>query len=98
MIKTQFSQLDELKLLNFKHSGNETKININVNDKPEVIFILANHNPRSTKLRSILGDPKIIAYGEQNQLFDLRFFVSKFSGYGLHSDCMLTLAQFQELL
>ncbi len=98
MIESQFNQFDELKLLNFKHSSNGTKVKININDKPEVIFILANHNPRSTKLKSILNDPKIIAYCEQNQRFELRFFVSSFSGYGLHSKCMLTLAQFRELL
>ncbi len=97
-IELQFNQLDELKLLNFNHSSNGTKGKININDKPEVIFILANHNPRSTKLRSILDDPKVIKYGIENQCFDLRFFVSSFSGYGLHSDCMLTLVQFRELL
>jgi hypothetical protein len=96
-IELQFNQLDELKLLNFNHSSNGTKIKLDVNDRPEVIFILANHNPRSTKLRSILDDPKVIKYGMENQHFDLRFFVSSFSGYGLHSDCMLTLAQFREL-
>jgi hypothetical protein len=94
----QFNQLDELGLLKFNHSRNRTKLKLDSNKNPEVIFILANHNPRSTKLRSILSDPKITAYGEKNQLFDLRFFVSSFSGYGLHSDCMLTLAQFREVL
>lgn len=94
----QFNQLDELKLLKFNRSHNETKIKLDINKKPEVIFILANHNPRSTKLGSILDDPQVIAYGGQNQHFDLRFFVSSFSGYGLHSDCMLTLDQFKKLL
>lgn len=97
-IELQFNQLDKLKLLNFNHSSNATKVKLDVKDKPEVIFILANHNPRSTKLRSILDDRKVIKYGTDNQNFDLRFFVSSFSGYGLHSDCMLSLAQFRELL
>ena len=97
-IELQFNQLDELKLLNFNHSSNGAKVKINVNDKPEVIFILANHNPRSTRLRSILDDPKVIKYGMENQHFDLRFFVSSFSGYGLHSGNMLTLDQFRQLL
>lgn len=97
-IELQFNQLDELKLLNFNHSSNGTKVKLDFNDKPEVVFILANHNPRSTKLRSILDDPKIIKYEVEHQHFDLRFFVSSFSGYGLNSDCMLSLSRFRELL
>lgn len=96
-IELQFNQLDNLGLLNFNHSSNGTRVKLSAKDKPEVIFILANHNPRSTKLSSILDDPGVIAY-EQTQRFDLRFFVSSFSGYGLHSDCMLTLTQFRKLL
>lgn len=96
-MKMQFNQLDGLGLMTFNRVENWTKIKLDANEKPEVIFILANHNPRSTKLRSILDNPEIIAYG-QSQQFDLRFFVSSFAGYGLHSDCMLTLTEFQELL
>jgi hypothetical protein len=95
-IELQFNQLDELGLLSFNHSSNGTKVKL-AKDKPEVIFILANHNPRSTKLSSILNDPEVVAY-EQAQHFDLRFFVSSFAGYGLQSDCMLTLTQFRKLL
>ena len=95
-MESQFNQLDELGLLNFHRSVN-AKVKLNSKDKPEVIIILANHNPRSTKLSSILNDPEVIAYGESPR-FDLKFFVSSFSGYGLHSDCMLTLAQFKKYL
>jgi hypothetical protein len=97
MTESQFTQIDELGLLRFKHSKNGTKVKLAVTDKPEVIFILANHNPRSAKLVSILDDPEIAAYRE-SQRFDLRFFVSSFSGYGLHAGCMFTLAQFQKFL
>jgi hypothetical protein len=96
-IEAQFNQLDELGLLNFNRSSHGTKVKLVAADKPEVIFILANHNPRSTKLCSLLDSPEIVAYG-QTQRFDLRFFVSSFAGYGLHSDCMLTLTQFRKLL
>ena len=96
-IELQFNQLDNLGLLSFNHSSNGTRVKLSAKDKPEVIFILANHNPRSTKLSSILDDPEVITYA-QTQRFDLRFFVSSFSGYGLHSDCMLTLTQFRKLL
>jgi hypothetical protein len=96
-MESQFNQLDELDLLNFNRSSNGTKVKLVGTEKPEVIFILANHNPRSTKLRSILEEPEVVAY-EQNQGFDLRFFVSSFAGYGLHADCMFTPTQFRELL
>jgi hypothetical protein len=93
----QFNQLDELGMLNFKQCRNGTRVKLVANDKPEVIFVLANHNPRSTKLTSILDKPEVVAYG-QTQRFDLRFLVSCFAGYGLHSDCMLTLPQFRKKL
>jgi hypothetical protein len=96
-MESQFNQLDELGLMKFKHSKKGVKVELSADEKPEVIFVLANHNPRSTKLSSILNDPKVTAY-EQSQRFDLRFFVSSFAGYGLHSGCMLTLTQFQRLL
>jgi hypothetical protein len=43
----------------FIRVGKRTKIKLDVNMKPEVIFVLANHNPRSSKLRTILNDPEI---------------------------------------
>lgn len=97
IIELQFNQLDQLGLLRFNHSSNGTKVKLSAADKPEVIFILANHNPRSKKISSILDDPRFIEYGKDQQ-FNLRFFVSSFAGYGLHSDCMLTLSQFRKLL
>lgn len=97
MIESQFNQLAELGLLSFNRCSGGTKVKLDANDKPEVVFILANHNPRSTKLSLILDDPQVVKYG-QDKRFDLRFFVSTFAGYGLHSDCMLTLTQFQKLL
>lgn len=96
-MESQFNQLDILGLLSFKRCSNGTKVKLSAIDKPEVIFILADHNPRSTKLWSLINSPEIIAY-EQSQLFNLRFFVSSFAGYGLHADCMVDLTQFRGLL
>lgn len=96
-MESQFNQLDELGLLKFNKSTSIAKVKLNVDDPPEVIFILANHNPRSTKLKEILRDPKIEKYA-QSQLFDLKFFVASFAGYGLHARCMLSLAEFRKLL
>ncbi|MDG6221873.1 MAG: hypothetical protein QCH99_01260 [Candidatus Bathyarchaeota archaeon] len=95
-MESQFNQLDELELLKFNKGRSNAKVKLNVNDKPEVIFILANHNPRSSKLKKILFDPEIKKY-EQSELFDLKFYVACFAGYGLHANCMFTLAQILQL-
>jgi len=96
-MEMQFNQLDELGLMNFNRVANWTKIKLNTSDKPEVIFVLANHNPRSSRLSTILNDPEIEAY-DHSPNFDLRFYAASFAGYALHADCMVTLAQFRELL
>jgi hypothetical protein len=97
MIAAQFSQLDELDLLRFNRSVNGTKIVLDAAGIPEVVFLLANHNPRSSKLERILKTPEMDKYA-QSRLFDLRFFVASFAGYGMHSDCMLTLQEFRTLI
>lgn len=97
VIEHQFEQLDQLGLLKFNKGKNFAKILLDPNDKPEVIFILANHNPRATELKSILNSPEIVAYDE-SMSFDLRFFVSRFAGYGLHTKCLLDLDGFRKLL
>ena len=96
-MERQFNQLDDLGLLYFNRVANWTKIKLDTSEKPEVIFILANHNPRSTKLDTILNDPKIDTY-DQLPNFNLRFYVASFAGYALHADCMLSLSQFRGLL
>jgi hypothetical protein len=96
-MESQFNQLDQLGLLNFNKGTSKAVVRLNPDDRPEVIFMLANHTPRSTKLKTILSDPEIDKYGQSGK-FDLRFFVARFAGYGLHAKCMLTLAEFLELL
>jgi hypothetical protein len=95
-MESQFNQLDELGLLKFTKCTSNAKVKLNVDEKPEVIFILANHNPRSTKLKTILSDPEIDKYAK-SQLFDLKFYVASFAGYGLHAKCMLPLVEFLKL-
>lgn len=97
VMESQFNQLDDLGLLQFNKGTSNAKVKLNPDDRPEVIFILANHNPRSTKLKTILSDPQIDEYARANK-FDLKFFVSSFAGYGLHTDCMLSLDEFRKLL
>ena len=97
MMESQFNQLDQLELLNFNKGTSEAKIKLDPEDKPEVIFILANHNPRSSKLKDIVNDPEMKKF-EFSTLFDLRFFVASFSGYGMHVRNMLSLSEFRKLL
>jgi hypothetical protein len=97
MMEMQFNQLDELGLMNFNRVANWTKMKLDASLKPEVIFVLASHNPRNSKLNTILSDPEIEAY-DHSPKFDLRFYVTGFAGYALHADCMATLAEFRELL
>lgn len=96
-MEMQFNQLDQLGLMTFNRVANWANIKLATNVKPEVIFILANHNPRSSKLHSILSNPEIEAYDHSSN-FDLRFYVASFAGYALHADCMVTLEQLRELL
>ncbi len=93
---SQFNQLDQLGLLNFNKGTTKAEVKLDLSDRPEVIFVLANHNPRSTKLKTILNDPEIRKYGK-SELFDLRFYVASFAGYGLHSKNMHTLEDFGHL-
>jgi hypothetical protein len=93
----QFEQLYELGLIKFNRSINSGQMILDINSKPEVIFLLANHNPRSTNLNNILKSSDIVAY-QHSELFDLRFFVSSFSGYTMHSQNMKILNEFLELL
>lgn len=97
VIENQFNQLEQLGLLKFNKGQKYTKVSIDPNKKPEVIFILANHNPRATGLKTILSSPEIKAYSDA-QHFDLRFFVASFAGYGLHDICMLRLSEFNKRL
>jgi hypothetical protein len=96
-MEVQFNQLDKLGMLNFKRSINGTGVKLEIKTKPEVIFILANHNPRSTKLARIINGTDIEKYAG-SQKYDLRFYVAGFAGYGLHEKCMLSLDQFRTLL
>jgi hypothetical protein len=65
-------------LLNLNKGKSKAKVKIDADDVPEVIFILANRNPRSSKLKKILCDPEIEKY-ENSKLFKL-IFVASFAG------------------
>ncbi len=100
-MQTQFNQLDQLKLLHFKHARN-LKIVLYDEEKPEeikkpeIIFILANHNPRSPQLWKILTKSELDKYAHSD-LFDLKFYVNTFAGYGFHSSCMYSLTEIRKM-
>jgi hypothetical protein len=97
-MSAQFNQLAKLDMINFNRSNNVTNIELSADgNKPEVIFLLANHNPRSSKLEAILNDQNLDQYAH-SPYFDLRFFVASFAGYGIHSDCLLNLDKFRQLI
>ncbi|MCB2215705.1 MAG: hypothetical protein KQH59_06535 [Desulfobulbaceae bacterium] len=93
----QFNQLDQLGLLKFNKGKSNAKVSLDVNDKPELIFILANHNPRSKKLKRVLDDPQIELF-DKSKNFDLRFYTASYAGYGLHKESMVTLNQFRQMM
>ena len=96
-MQSQFEQLYMLDLLHVNRIEGHTGIQFDPECKPEVIFILAAHNPRSGKLRKILCSPELDDYAA-SPLFDLRFFDASFAGYALHTDCMDDLETFRAKL
>jgi hypothetical protein len=99
LIAAQFNQLVDLELVKFNPNAtlrqavaNGDRATFSTSGNPEVVLLLANHNPRSKKLLNIL---KTI---DEPTEFDLRFFNASFAGYGMHEACMLRLDQFIELL
>ena len=90
-IEEMFEQMRDLELIDFSKSGNKNKVTINKNAKPQVIILLANTNPRGTKLKNEIEKLK------DYKNFDLKFAQSSLMGYGLYSNCMLSLEQLKEL-
>lgn len=89
--KLQLIQLLELGLI--KGNMDIPKIDeIKITPKPEVIFVFTNHNPRSNKLFSELVKIK------ESERYDLRFFISSFSGYTMHSKNMVARKEIINLL
>ena len=95
-LENQFDQLNHLDLIKFNKPKNYQRMKIGVS-KPEVILTLANYNPRSQRLFNLLSEPDLETF-DKSPLFDLRFFVASFSGYGLHSQCMFSLEDFLQII
>jgi hypothetical protein len=86
----QFEQLTQLGFIRYNRSTQVDRFKIS--QKPEVVFLLANHNPRSKVLLRVLEQI------EESPDFDLRFFVASFAGYSMYDACMLRLNEFRDLV
>jgi hypothetical protein len=95
-LEDQINQLDYLGLLNFNRATTVKRLEIDPKATPELIFMLANYNPASTKLFKFLAAMEESTADENG--YDLLFFVSSFAGYGMHRACMLGLGEFKALV
>jgi hypothetical protein len=95
-LEDQINQLDYLGLLNFNRAKTVKRLQIDPKATPELVFMLANHNPASTKLSKLLAAMEAPAADENG--YDLLFFVSSFAGYGMHRACMLGLGEFKAIV
>jgi len=95
-MKNQFDQLNQLDLIKFKKFKNYKAMKISTK-KPEVILMLANYNPRSGQLIKVLNDPELQAYSK-SPIFELKFFIASFSGYGMQTKCMFSLEEFLKVI
>lgn len=87
MAAGQINQLNELGLiLHTKKEGRNFAVG---QDRFEVIFLFANHNPRSPILLSELESPEFSSIAVETSKFcDIRFFIASSAGYGMHEACM----------
>jgi len=97
MIDSQFHQLMELNLIETGLSERTPDTQINAASKPEFVILIANHNPRSDKLLSILREPEFKKHAD-SELFDLKFVSGNGGGYALYEKYMLSYAQFVQHL
>ena len=67
-------------------------------EKPEFIFLMANHKPASNSLDTELNKlEKESFYTEFRKLADLKLATASFFGYGLFNDCIYTHDEFKEV-
>jgi hypothetical protein len=86
---TQFRQLRCLDLIQFGEKGNPHQINKLTDDKLEIIFLLANYVPHSTRLETDLSSIKVSL-----SKAEVKFATASFMGYGLYESHILTFKDF----
>lgn len=92
-VAMQFHQLSRLGLIRFNRSDSVTSF-ATVEDRVQVVFVLAGYNPRSTRLKAILDTFRAIVADPAhacNVTVDVRIFHASFCGYAMHEETMLTL-------
>jgi hypothetical protein len=87
-METVFRQMRDLDLIRFGSGGNRNEVRFKPEEAPELIFLLANHNPRSPKLKEVLRDIQAAGYATT---MPVRFYVAGFAGYGIHVTNLVTL-------
>ena len=93
----QANQLNQLGLLLHK-KGDEREFVVN-ESFVEVIFLFANHNPRTSTLRDELHSvTPVLKSAEAEKLFTPRFFIASSAGYAMHDACMVDIDEYQNFL
>lgn len=87
-VLTVFKQKRELKLIEFGSEGNSNPVE-HLDNSIEVILMLANHDPESTKLKSLDEISEVKG-------LDIRVAVANFLGYGLYKESVYDLSAFKE--
>lgn len=95
-LEEQVNQLADLGLLQFTRSSSVQRLTVDKHAKKELIFLLANYNPASTKVFGFLDTLQELPEDDKGR-YDLLFFAASFAGYGLHRACMLDLASFKDI-
>lgn len=101
-LQDHLKQIKDLGLLKFNRSDAVPQLLLHPERTPELIFLLANYNPRSRigldilrKLNAVLY--KIDPQHSEQKLFDVRFFQASFAGYAMHHVSMLSPADFESV-
>lgn len=89
MAEKQINQINKLGLIQHK-KGEARTFSVNKEGLFEVIFLFANHNPRSKKLLTELNSQEASELlSSLRSLCDIRFFIASSAGYAMHSSCMV---------
>jgi hypothetical protein len=94
-VNYQLSQLQALKLI--KIANTNMQLQASIEQRPIILFVIANANPRSSALRREIAELESIL-GNEDPGFDVRFFVSNFAGYAMHASTLLDIAAFSGLI
>jgi len=97
MATQQINQLNRLGLISHtKPHGRNFGV---VNNRLEVVFLFANHNPRSSILLRELSSPDFSALvAKMKDYCDVRFFTPNSAGYGIYKECTVDYDSYVKFL